>query len=61
MGRGRVDVVESLTAAERTTGVDRTRWAGQGAASMPAAPALPVRHCIHDNRPLAPILYFHCP
>ena len=28
-GRGRVDVVESLTAAEMTTGVDRTRWAGQ--------------------------------
>ena len=28
-GRGRVDVVESLTAAEMTTGVDRTRWAGK--------------------------------
>ena len=62
MGRGRVEVVESLTfSGEDNRRRPAHRVRSTVAATMPAAPALPVRHCIHDDRPPAPILHFHCP
>ena len=49
MGRGRVEVVESLTAAERTTGGDRPIGSGQGGGHHARSPG-PAGQALHSRR-----------
>ncbi len=57
---GDLSRLRCTSAASNWTSWNRPGRGGRGCGRQ-GAPVMPVRHCIHDDRPPVPILHFHCP